>query len=176
MLTGSFASSIHGVPRMTLDADIVADINASQAEQLAELLGGDFYVDVEMIEDAVEQRTSFNLIHLDSMFKVDVFVLAERPLDRSGFQERQKAQFVSALPEEVFVATPEFIIVKKLEWYEAGGRVSDQQYRDVLGVIEVQTASGTLDWVKMEKWVRDLGLASLLEQARGDAESTSESN
>src|SRR5690606_7490377 len=70
---GSLASSAYGIPRATQDVDLVATTNAAHAEPLARLLRSDFYVDVDMILDAVRRRASFNVIHLATMFKADVF-------------------------------------------------------------------------------------------------------
>ena len=75
---GSLASSSYGVARSTLDVDVVADIKPEQAEKIYMFLKEEFYVDTEMIQDAVRRRSSFNLIHLDTMFKVDVFILKDR--------------------------------------------------------------------------------------------------
>lgn len=72
---GSLASSVYGIPRATQDVDLVAKMNAAHAEPLARLLRSDFYVDVDMILDAVRRRASFNVIHLATMFKADVFVM-----------------------------------------------------------------------------------------------------
>ncbi len=81
---GSFASAVYGVMRATMDADLVADLALPDVGPLARALIGDFYVDVESMREAVQQRSSFNLIHLGTMFKVDVFVAKARALSDSG--------------------------------------------------------------------------------------------
>jgi hypothetical protein len=86
---GSFASSLHGVIRATMDADLVADLRIEQVAPLAQALGDAFYADEEMMRNAVRQHSSFNLIHLETMFKVDVFVAKPRAFDRSQLARRQ---------------------------------------------------------------------------------------
>jgi hypothetical protein len=72
---GSLASSVYGIPRATQDVDLVADLKSTDAEELERLLSGDFYVDGDMIRDAIARRASFNVIHLATMFKADVFIM-----------------------------------------------------------------------------------------------------
>src|ERR1041385_286929 len=74
VLVGSFASSIHGMYRATADIDILADIKAEQVRPLFEALRNSFYVDEQVMRDAIAQRRSFNIIHFDSVFKVDFFI------------------------------------------------------------------------------------------------------
>ena len=95
---GSFASALHGVMRATMDADLVADLRLEHIEPLAQALGDAFYADVEMMRGAVRCHGSFNLIHLDTMFKVDVFVAKPRSFDRSQLARRQLVQ-LSEEPE-----------------------------------------------------------------------------
>ena len=75
---GSLASSAFGIPRATLDADIVADIKSEQVSEIEALLKGEFYISTEMIQNAIRYQSSFNLIHLETLFKVDVFILKHR--------------------------------------------------------------------------------------------------
>lgn len=82
---GSVASSALGVARTTLDIDLVADLRAVHVAPFVERLQADYYVDADMIHDAIRRRASFNVIHLATMMKVDVFVLGARPFDRVAF-------------------------------------------------------------------------------------------
>ena len=163
LIGGSLASAIHGVARATQDADLVADLRSQHAEPLARALGEAFYVDVGAIRDAIRRRSSFNAIHLETMFKVDVFVRKQRPFDQAQFEHR-RAQVVSIDPERTaYVASPEDTVLTKLEWYRRGGEVSDQQWRDVLGVLRVQGEQ--LDSVYLRRWATALGVVDLLETA-----------
>ena len=163
LIGGSLASAIHGVARATVDTDLVADLRPEHAAPLAQALSDAFYVDVESIQDAIRRRSSFNVIHLETMFKVDVFARKRRPFDRAQF-ERRAAQVVATDPERTaYVASPEDTVLTKLEWYRMGGEVSDRQWRDVLGVLKVQ--GERLDPAYLRWWATALEVADLLEKA-----------
>ena len=98
-LGGSLASTIYGIPRSTLDADIVADLESEHAAPLVEALGDAFYADLDAIQEAIRDRSSFNVIHLATAFKVDVFIPKQRPFDRIQF-ERAIAQRVDPESEQ----------------------------------------------------------------------------
>ena len=164
---GSFASSLHGVMRATMDADLVADLRTEQVAPLAQALGDEFYADEEMMLNAVLQHSSFNLIHLETMFKVDVFVAKPRAFDRSQLARRQ-LQMLSEDPERhAYVASAEDIVLAKLEWYHLGGETSDRQWRDVLGVLKVQ--GDRLDLEYMRRMAPELSVADLLRRAFEEA-------
>jgi hypothetical protein len=160
---GSLASAVHGVFRATADADLVADLRPEHAAPLAQALTGPFYVDEESIAEAIRRRRSFNVIHLDTMFKVDVFVSQERPFDRSQL-ERRVQQVVATGPERIgYFASAEDTVLAKLEWYRLGGEISDRQWRDILGVLKVQ--GERLDLGYLRRWAAELQVADLLEKA-----------
>ena len=163
---GSLASALHGVARSTLDSDLVADISLAQVDDLVVALDGTFYIDGEMIREAILHQGSFNLIHRATMFKVDVFLLKERPFDQVQLERRQE-QIVTADPErKAYICTAEDIILAKLEWYKAGGEISERQWRDVMGVLRVQ--AGHLDMEYLQEWAAELDVLDLLEKAISD--------
>ena len=171
MVGGSFASSIHGMPRMTQDADLVVDLSSGQLASFVTTVESDYYVDREAAFEALANRSSFNIIHLDSMFKVDLFVLPMRSFDRDSFSRRRFVILGDEGTARVAICAPEEMVITKLEWYESGNRVSDRQYRDVLGMIMVQTRAGQFDRAHAEQLARELGLMELLAQALEDADS-----
>ncbi len=164
---GSFASAMHGVMRATMDADLVADLHPEHAEPLARALGDPFYADVQAMQDAIRRSASFNVIHLETAFKVDVFAAKARPFDRAQLSRRQRHQ-VSEEPERhAYVASPEDTVLAKLEWYRMGGESSLRQWRDVLGVLRVQ--SGRLDLRYLRRMAATLDVTDLLERALEEA-------
>lgn len=166
-LGGSLASSAHGVPRSTMDADIVADVREEHVEPLVRALSRVFYVDAEAVRDAIRQCSSFNLIHLQAMVKVDIFIPKRRPFDVAQLT-RRVPEIAATEPERtIFVTSPEDTVLAKLEWYRAGGEVSDRQWSDILGILKVQAP--LVDRAYLRHWAPTLGVADLLERAFEDA-------
>lgn len=168
LVGGSMASALYGVARSTLDADIVADIRLEQVRELVSSLGADFYADEEMIRGAIEHRSSFNLIHFETMFKVDVFIRKDRPFDQMQFKRRVEQVFAAEPEQKAYMTTAEDIILAKLEWYRLGNEISDRQWRDILGVLKVQT--GRLDMDYLHNWAVELDVADLLQRALKESE------
>lgn len=166
VIGGSLASTIHGVVRTTLDTDIVAELSLQQAQPFAGLLAGAFYLDINTIRHAVQQRSSFNVIHLATMFKVDIFVSKGRPFDRQQLDRRQRWLADPDSDRAIYVATPEDTVLAKLAWYRLGGEMSDRQWRDILGVLAVQ--GNRLDLGYMRRWAAMLDVSDLLERALGE--------
>lgn len=160
---GSLASALHGSIRATMDADIIADIETSQVSPLVMMLNSEFYIDENMILDAIEQISSFNLIHLASMFKVDVFILKPRDFDINQMKRRKSQQLGDSVDETIYFSTAEDIILAKLEWFRAGGELSERQWRDILGVLDLQ--GDRLDLAYLQKWAKNLGLQDLFNKA-----------
>src|SRR5688500_9369920 len=107
VLVGSFASSAHGLYRATADIDILADITSEQVGPLHEALKDDFYVDKLAMRKAIARRQSFNAIHFDSVFKVDLFVASDDEFARAQLNRRQLRRLAPERPDEVYVATAE---------------------------------------------------------------------
>ena len=167
LVVGSVASSVFGEPRQTVDADLVARLLGQHAEPLVQRLGGEFYADLSAILAAIQSQGCFNLIHLETMTKVDVFVRWRDPFAQSQFARRQKKSVCESPPLELFFASAEDTVLAKLDWYRKGGCVSERQWRDLLGVLKVQRSA--LDRAYLAHWAGELGVADLLQRALDDA-------
>jgi hypothetical protein len=133
-IVGSVASSSHGVPRSTIDIDLVANLRLPQVESLVAALIDAYYIDGDAARDAVRHRSMFNVIHLDTMLKIDVYVLTERDFDQESFGRRSQAVLAEAESGRLyFLDTPEDTVVHKLEWYREGGEVAPRQWADAVG-------------------------------------------
>jgi hypothetical protein len=163
LIGGSLASAVHGIIRATMDADLVADIKPQQVLPLVEFLESEFYIDSDMILDAIQHNNSFNLIHLETMFKVDVFLLKQRAFDLNQMQRRISQSVGDAPEERAYFSTAEDIILAKLEWFRAGGETSERQWRDILGVLGLQ--SDRLNYEYLRKWAAQLDIQDLLQRA-----------
>lgn len=163
---GSVASSLYGLPRLTIDVDIVADLRLEHVRPLVNQLETTYYIDEDMIRDAIKRRSSFNLIHLHTMLKVDVFIPKSRPFDQEELQRAQQEVLIEGT-RPFNVASPEGTILNKLEWYRMGGEVSDRQWNDILGVLKVQGTNLDMDY--LQKWSANLNVTDLLERVFVDA-------
>ncbi len=159
MVSGSFASNLHGVPRMTQDADLVVEADEAGLLRLVRQLQQEFYVTEDAARDAVRHRRMFNAIHLETGFKVDLIVKKRRAFSAEELRRRRPWPLAG---QQVDFATAEDTVLAKLEWAQLGG--SDRQYGDAAGIIRVQGAR--LDWSYLETWADALGIRGLLEKAR----------
>lgn len=164
---GSVAAIAHGVPRTTLDVDLIAELQSSQVIPFVNQIQPDYFVQVDDILDAIRTRGSFNLIHLGSMIKVDVFLPPRRPFDKSKALRVQRGLITSTSQRMFNLTSPEDIVLQKLEWYNQGGRVSNHQWRDAQGVLKVQGVA--LDLAYLHHWAAELAIDDLLEQALQDS-------
>ena len=162
LIGGSLASGVHGIGRTTFDVDLVARVSIKQAEQLAAALGKDWYVDTESARTGIPDGRSFNIIHTKSGDKFDIFPAT------SGFHMSQLQRAVRMPVEfaggavECPVATAEDILLAKLQWYQAGGEVSERQWNDILGII---AHTRELDREYLDYWAVVLGISHLLARA-----------
>lgn len=165
LIGGSLASTLYGMVRTTQDSDIITEMRPQHIQPFVAALEDEFYIDAQMIASAIEHNSSFNIIHLETIFKVDVFIPRPRPFLESQLRRAQKQTFNLATKVSASFATPEDTILAKLEWYRLGGEVSDQQWRDILGVLK--TRHDVLDLDYLHRWAAQIGVDDLLERALG---------
>ena len=164
---GSLASSLLGVPRATNDVDIVASLRVEHVAQFVAALGEGFYADDDMIRDAIVHRSSFNVIHLETMFKVDVFVPLLDVVTRAEL--RRGVRIAIDGDRTLRLASAEDTIAQKLAWFRKGGETSDRQWSDALGVLVVQQQRLDMEYLRETSDL--LGVLDLLDRALVDVAS-----
>lgn len=170
LIGGSLASALYGMVRTTQDSDIVAEMRPEHLQSFVSALQDKFYMDEEMIAESIQRHSSFNIIHREAMFKVDVFIPRPRPFLQSQLDRAQRQVFVfeTDSPVSAKFSSPEDTVLSKLEWYRMGGEVSDRQWRDILGVLK--TRAGELDLAYLRQWAGELTISDLLERALQEAQ------
>jgi len=166
---GSLASSIYGPPRSTNDADLVVALRAEHSAPLVAALDQHFMIDHGTVRRAIAQQRSFNVIDYDTLDKIDIFVMTDRPWSHQQLARRRLAT-ASDDPDSpaLFFASPEDVVLSKLDWYRRGDEVSDRQWLDILNVLAGQ--SNDLDWPYLRRWASELGVSDLLVRAAAQIE------
>ncbi len=160
MVTGSFAAAVHGVPRATHDIDVVIAPTPEQLELLLDQFPDpEYYAERDDARHAFRDGTQFNVIDQDGLWKVDFILRKPRPFSTVEFGRRR---IIDILGVSLYAATPEDLLIAKLEWAKLGE--SDRQIRDAAGIIAIQGAA--LDVVYVERWVAALELARQWQMAR----------
>ena len=156
MVTGSAASMAYGQPRVTLDIDLVVELSGVQVDLLASAFSfPGFYCpsrDVLRAETERSLRGHFNVIHMDSGFKADFYPVGEDPLHRWGMAHRRR---VDMLGQPVMLAPPEYVILRKLEYFREGG--SEKHLRDIRGMLDV--SGDLIQWPELRERIRGSQLA-----------------
>jgi len=163
---GSVVSSAYGIPRATFDVDLIADLRVEHVRLLVKELEAEYYIDEDMIRDAIKHRSSFNVMYLVSMLKIDVFLPKLRSFDQEEYHRAHPKVLVQGT-RPFYVASPEDTVLHKLEWYRMGNEISDRQWNDILGVLKTQ--SKTIDIKYLRHWATHLRVADLLERAFEEA-------
>jgi hypothetical protein len=162
VVVGSLASSSQGIYRATIDGDLLALLPTGQARRLAAVLGRNWSADADMMDRAVRDGRSFNIIHIPTAQKIDIFPVT------NDFHATQleRAREIPLFPDEremrFPVATPEDVLLAKLVWFREGGEVSEQQWRDLTGVIAINQ---DLDLDYARSWAVRLRVEDLLDKA-----------
>ena len=163
VIGGSIASIVHGTIRSTMDIDMVTDLKLEQVESFVTSLKDEFYIDETAARRAIGEHSNFNLIHLDTMFKVDIFIPKTRPFDEQQLSRRIAVNIRPDSDNTIWVLSAEDIILAKLEWFSLGEETSERQWLDILGVMRNQQSDLDLGYLKES--AQSLGVGELLERA-----------
>lgn len=164
-VVGGIASSTHGQARFTEDVDLVMELRADQVLPLKQRLGADFEVDEETLAEAAEKHRSDNLFFLPDFTRFDVYVPEPSPFVRSQLDRRRVLELAPGV--QIPIATAEDTLLSKLSWYRKGGDVSEKQWADVLGILQLRGSE--LDQAYLDKWADYLDVAELLRRASAAA-------
>lgn len=159
MVSGSTAMNFYARPRMTRDVDIIVEIGAADVGKLMDLFQEDFSVDEQEIREAIAHQSLFNIIHYDTVVKVDCVVRKQTAYRLEEFGRRRPLEIDG---QRIWVVAPEDLILSKLYW--ARESLSELQLGDVRNLLE---AVPTVDWEYMEHWAQELGIRPLLEEVKG---------
>ncbi|MSU20762.1 MAG: hypothetical protein EXS30_05145 [Pedosphaera sp.] len=151
MLTGSMAMNYYAQPRMTRDIDLVVALTPPDTDTVVRLFSPDYYVSREAVSSSIAQQSLFNLIHQESVIKVDCIVRKNTPYRRAEFERRQR---INIEDFSTWIASKEDLIISKLWW--AKDSHSELQLRDVRNL-----ARTGCDTAYIERWTRELGLLNL---------------
>ncbi|MCR9296041.1 MAG: hypothetical protein NXI32_25275 [bacterium] len=157
---GSVASSFHGALRSTMDVDLVCELLETDVPQFLDEIGTDYYASEPAILEAIRRKSCFNLIHLPTSFKVDVFISRQRSFDLQALSRAQQGSLGGSPGFALPIASPEDVIVIKLEWYRLGGEVSERQWGDVSRLIRL--LGDTADIHYLREAASSVGVADLL--------------
>ena len=158
MVSGSIAMSYYAQPRMTRDIDIVVELTATDIDRVAALFSPDFYCDADMIREAVARQGMFNVIHSESVIKVDFIVRKNTPYRRTEFARRRH---ITVDETALWLVAAEDLLLSKLAWAKPSH--SELQLDDVRNLI---ASVPDLDWPYIEQWAADLTVTDLLREVR----------
>ncbi len=164
---GSMASSIYRRVRFTEDADITVEPFHKLADKLFELLKSEYYISKDAMYQALKQHSCFNVIHLESAFKIDLFIRKNTAFEKQVMSRRKSLKLSDSMSKNFSVISPEDIVLLKLQWFHDSS--SERQWRDVLGILAVQAEK--LDFEYLNKWADILRINQLLAKAISEAES-----
>jgi hypothetical protein len=157
---GSVASSFHGAARSTMDVDVVCNLKEEHVSPFVESFDSNFYIAIATVLDAVRRKSCFNLIHLPTSFKIDIFISRQRPVDVEAMRRAQMQVLGDDPSLNVAIASVEDSIVSKLEWYRLADETSDRQWDDVTRLVQLHGDALDVDY--LENASQSVGVADLL--------------
>jgi len=162
VVSGSVAAIFYGEPRLTHDVDVVVFLNSNDIQKLIEVFPKtDFYLppsEAMLAEIAREHSGHFNLIHLDTGFKADLYPTGRDELNAWAFRGERVVEYEG---DKIVLASPEYVIVRKLEYFREGH--AEKHLRDIRGMLAI--SAETFDRAAMTEWIQRLGLESEWRQA-----------
>jgi hypothetical protein len=165
MITGSLVSSIQGEPRTTHDADILVNITPVAIPFFVNtFVPPDFYISQPAIEDAIKNKSMFNLLDTTEGDKVDFWILTDEPFDQSRFSRKYEDQILGL---SMKISSPEDTILMKLRWTRLSGG-SEKQFTDALRVYEIQFKNLDISYIKL--WAEQLQVEELWERLKKEAQ------
>lgn len=162
VIGGSVASSVWGEPRQTNDADIEVWVNRSNSSKFIEACAKPYHVSIQELSAELESREQHRVVQVMQtveVFKIDCFIVS----DEFAHEGLRRAKKIAIGDCQLPMAPAEYILLRKLTWFELGRRVSDRQWNDIRALIEVQADELDVDWLR--QWAADQGVAELLEVA-----------
>ena len=165
---GSIASSTYGTMRFTQDVDITVEPFSRVAQEFYETIKNEFYISEQAMQEALRSFGSFNVIHFETVFKIDIFVQGPSEFEQQLLVRSKRLRLSGAGRRDLAVVSAEDIILLKLRWFRQTDCTSERQWNDVLGVLGVQ--GELLDFEYLTGFARKLGLEELLERARAEAQ------
>ncbi len=165
---GSLASSVYGTSRFTEDADITVQPFSRVADRFYQTVKEEFYISEQAMYQALNSFGSFNIIHFETAFKIDIFVPRPDEFEQRLLARSTEVKLSDSSRRNLRVVSAEDIVLLKLRWFHEGGGTSQRQWDDVLGVLRIRRAS--LDFGYLTESARKLGLAELLDRAIAEAD------
>lgn len=159
---GSIASSFHGATRSTMDVDLIAELREEQILPFVNSFGDEFYLSDTAVRGAVERRSCFNLIHLPSSFKVDIFVSRGRPFDDESMNRARLETLGESKSVQVPIASAEDIVISKLEWFRLTNETSERQWDDVSRLLRLLGDDADIPYLR--RVARSVNIDDLLER------------
>lgn len=162
VVSGSLASNLYGIARLTLDADLIVEIDSAELSELARRLPPRIHLDPQMAFETVTGTCRYVVTNQDTRFKVELFLLSDDPFDQERFRRRVP---IVLQGKEAFVTSAEDVVIQKVRWLKRQNRTKDHD--DLIGVLSV--SGEKLDWPYLERWCREHGTWELLNEVRAKA-------
>mgnify|MGYP006280820681 FL=1 len=154
MLTGSLALNYYAKPRMTRDIDIIIKMLFSDINRLVKVFNDKYYIEKKSIKEALERKSSFNIIHNTKIIKIDLLILKNTNYRKTEFKRKKKIKIMN---ENINIVSKEDLIISKLYW--SVDSKSEKQRQDILNLL----ATG-LDKKYLQKWLRELQLIAFFKE------------